>query len=126
MQPFLIVVCLGLIAGLGCAHKQTVRAAGATTSGGDRSGEGTAAPPKVIVTAETGLAGKVVKVDMAARFLILNFRIGHLPAIDQRLYLYRRGLRVAEVKVCGPQLDDNIVVDLVSGDAAVGDEARDR
>jgi hypothetical protein len=35
-------------------------------------------------------------------------------------------LKIAEVKVCGPQRDDNIVADLVSGDAEVGDEVRDQ
>jgi hypothetical protein len=35
-------------------------------------------------------------------------------------------LKVAEVKVTGPQRDNNIVADLVSGDAQVGDEVRDQ
>jgi hypothetical protein len=43
---------------------------------------------------------------------------------EQRLNLYRRGLRVGEVKVTGPQREDNIVADLVAGEAEVGDEVR--
>jgi hypothetical protein len=38
--------------------------------------------------------------------------------------LYRRGLKVGEVKVTGPAREDNIVADLVAGEAEVGDEAR--
>jgi hypothetical protein len=40
--------------------------------------------------------------------------------------VYRRGLKVGEVKVTGPQRDDNIVADITAGEAAVGDEVRDR
>ena len=57
---------------------------------------------------------------------MLNFPIGHLPSADQQLSIYRLGLKVGEVKVTGPQMDDNVVGDLVAGDAAAGDEVRDR
>jgi hypothetical protein len=33
-------------------------------------------------------------------------------------------LKVGEVKVTGPQREDNIVADLAAGEAEVGDEAR--
>jgi hypothetical protein len=46
--------------------------------------------------------------------------------MDQQLFLYRAGLKVAELKVTGPQNDDNIVADLVNGDAQTGDEVRDQ
>lgn len=82
--------------------------------------------PKLIVTPETGLSGKVVRFNAVGRFVVLTFPIGHLPVRDQQLNLYRLGLKVGEVKTTGFQNDDSIVADLVSGDAAVGDEARDR
>src|SRR5216684_5118341 len=81
---------------------------------------------KLIVTAESGLVGKVVKVNLEGRFVVLNFPIGHLPKLDQRLNVYRLGLKVGEVKVTGPQMDDDIVGDLVNGEARTGDEVRDR
>ena len=49
-----------------------------------------------------------------------------MPNMDQHLFLYRAGLKVAEVNVTGPQSDDNTVADLISGDAQVGDEVRDQ
>lgn len=58
--------------------------------------------------------------------MVLGFPIGQMPKIGQTLFLYRLGLKVAEVKVTGPQRDSNIVADLVSGDAQTGDEVRDR
>ena len=81
---------------------------------------------KVIVTAESGLAGKVIKMNLEGRFVILNFPIGHLPALEQRFNVYRRGLKVGEVKITGPQMDDDIVADVVNGEAQAGDEVRDR
>ena len=60
----------------------------------------------------------------AARFVVLNFPLGKMAAVEQRLNLYRRGLKVGEVKVTGPQREDNTVADLVAGEAEVGDEAR--
>jgi len=81
---------------------------------------------KVIVTAANGLSGKVIKLNSEGRFVILNFPIGHLPALEQRLNVYRRGLKVGEIKVTGPQMDDDIVADVVNGEVQVGDEVRDR
>ena len=63
-------------------------------------------------------------VNAAARCVVLNFPLSRMPALEQRLSLYRRGLKVGEVQVTGPQREDNIVADLVAGEAEVGDEAR--
>ena len=82
--------------------------------------------PAVIITPEHGLAGKVVRVNTQARFAVLNFPLGQMPAMEQRLNVYRRGLKTGEVKVTGPQRDDNIVADVVTGNAEPGDEVRDR
>jgi len=42
------------------------------------------------------------------------------------LFLYRGGLKTAEVRVTGPQHENNIVADLISGDAQVGDTVSDK
>jgi hypothetical protein len=81
---------------------------------------------KVIVTAESRLEGKVIKINPEGRFAILNFPIGHMPAVEQRMNVYRRGLKVGEIKITGPQMDDDIVGDLITGEALAGDEVRDR
>lgn len=86
----------------------------------------TNASPKLIITPEIMLVGKVVRFSSEGRFVVLNFPIGHLPSVDQRLNVYRQGLKVGEVKVTGPQRDDNTVADIVAGEAQMGDEARDK
>jgi hypothetical protein len=79
-----------------------------------------------VITATPGarLAGRVVKVNAASQFVVLNFPIGSLPAPERRLHVYRNGLKVAEVVVTGPVLDDNIVADVVVGSAELGDDIR--
>jgi hypothetical protein len=89
------------------------------------------APPpaqvsKPIVTPDTSLAAKVVSVNAVGRFVVLNFPPDQVPKVGQPLFLYRAGLKVADVKITGPQNDNNIVADLVSGDAQVGDTVRDQ
>ena len=80
----------------------------------------------MIVTPESALVGKVATVNQPGKFVVLNFPIGHLPVVQQHLNVYRQGLKVGELKVTGPQLDDNIVADLVAGESEPGDEVRDK
>ena len=81
-------------------------------------------PDKVIITPDNSLIGKVVRVNNNVRIAVLNFPIGKLPAMGSRFNVYRQGLKVGEVKVSGPQQDENIVSDIVTGDVQVGDELR--
>jgi hypothetical protein len=124
---FLWVLCATLLlTGCFAKHKTATEAAAAGSPtagpapGANKSGQ------KLVVTPETSLVGKVAWVNTSARFVVLNFPLGRLPAIDQHLNLYRSGSKVGEVKITGPQNDDNVVADIVTGDAAVGDQARER
>jgi hypothetical protein len=81
---------------------------------------------KVIVTQDTSLHGKVVRVNANARFAVLNFPVGSLPVAGDQLDVFRHGLKVGEVRVTGPQQEDNTVADITDGEAQVGDELRTR
>ena len=116
-----------LLSGLlfGCAgRKATDAQAPIEMSGGSVSAERPAGPQTVIITPDDSLVGKVAMVNQGFRFVILNFPVGHLPAPEQFLTLYRGGVKVGEVKVTSQQNDDNVVADISAGDAEVGDEAR--
>src|SRR6476646_5154303 len=78
--------------------------------------------PNATVTPENALVGKVKRVNPAARFVVLSFPIGQLPAPDQQFSVYRRGLKVGEIKITSQQLNEYIVADIVEGDAEEGDE----
>ena len=79
-----------------------------------------------IVTPDNSLTARVVSCNSAGRFVVLGFPVGQMPKTEQGLFLYRNGMKVGEVKVTGPQRDNNIVADLITGEAQVGDEVRDR
>ncbi len=81
---------------------------------------------KPIITPDVSLAAKVVSVNVVGRFVVLGFPPGQLPKMGETLFIYNEGLKVAQVKVTGPAQDNNIVADLVSGDAKVGDTVRDQ
>lgn len=83
-------------------------------------------PPAVIVTPDNSISGKVVYYESAGRFVVVNFPAGQMPAMGQILFLYRAGLKTAEVKITGPQGYGNIVADLLTGDVKVGDDVRDK
>jgi hypothetical protein len=68
--------------------------------------------------------GRVVFFNEQGRFVVLQFPVGRMATLETRLNVYRFGLKVGEVKVTGPQSNDNIIADIVNGEARVGDEAR--
>ena len=120
MRILFSVMLLCALALSGCVwRKGSARA----PSPAPRAGAPAANEP-LIVTPENGVVGKVALVNTTARFVVLNFPLKKMAAVEQRLNIYRRGLKVGEVKVTGPRREDNIVADLVAGKAEVGDEAR--
>ncbi len=100
--------------------------------GGKREGAASAADQRgsfsgqPVVTPSNALVGKIIRVHLDGRFVVVNFPVGQMPALDRTLNVYRGGLKVGEVKTTGPQRDDNIVADIVVGDCRQGDEVRDR
>ncbi len=79
-----------------------------------------------IVTPDTSLQAKVVRYNSVGRFVVLSFPLGQMPQMGQTLSVYRAGLKVAEVKITGPQQDNDIVADLTTGDAEAGDDVREQ
>jgi len=77
-----------------------------------------------IATPESGLIGKVVSVNPTARFVVLSFPLGRLPTTEQQFSVYRRGLKVGDIKITNQQLNEYIVADILDGDAEAGDEVR--
>ena len=80
---------------------------------------------ELIVTPDTGLQGQVALVNENARYVVVSYPIGGLPAVDQTLSVYRNGLKVGEITITGPRRDFNIAGDITKGECAVGDEVRE-
>jgi hypothetical protein len=111
---------------LGCG-KTATRPSNTLSQAGQNAplGPNTAAkvsPP--IVTPSNEAVGKVISVNQKARYAVLGYAIGVLPAIDSRVYAYRNGLKVGELRVSGPQKENNTVADLVQGECQAGDEVK--
>jgi hypothetical protein len=121
----LMVLAAGIFAA-GCADQQSLFAPVPVQSAPAVSQPIVTPMVTPIVTPDNSLAGKVVSYNSVGRFVVLGFPVGQMASLDQTLFLYRAGLKVAEVKITGPQRDNDTVADLVSGDAQVGDEVRDQ
>lgn len=119
--------CLPLICAVmllaGCAGpkgsvRRTDAADSVTGDGASLPATPVLAPAKMVKNA---LVGRVVMVNPAARFAILSFPLGQMPAIEQHLGAYRAGVQVGELRASGPQRDDKIVADILAGDCQTGD-----
>ena len=113
----LTLVIAGMLAA-GCAYHRPATSA--------KRAAPTAVAPPTIVTPDNSLAARVVSYNDSGRFVVLSFPPGQMPKLEQSLFLYRDGMKVGEVKITGPQRENNIVADLVTGEAEVGSEVRDQ
>ena len=76
------------------------------------------------VTPDESVTGRFTSVNENLRFVVLTFPIGQNPPLGSRMNVFRTGAIVGEIKVTGPERDDNTVADIVLGDAKKGDEVR--
>jgi hypothetical protein len=77
-----------------------------------------------VITLANFITGKVVSVNAASRFMVLDYSLSQMPAIGDRLSIYRQGMKVGVATVSGPVNNNNLVADLTQGEAQAGDEAR--
>jgi hypothetical protein len=78
----------------------------------------------IIVTPGGMMPGTVISVNPSARFAVLRFPIGQLPPLNHRMSAYRQGLKVADLRISGPQRDVHTVADVIAGECRVGDDVR--
>jgi hypothetical protein len=79
-----------------------------------------------LVTPDVTTTGQVASVNKSLRFVVLTFPVGLVPPAGTRMNVYRRGEIVGEIKITGPQRDNNSAADIVFGDAQKGDEVRQK
>jgi hypothetical protein len=114
----LMLVMVGMLAA-GCAYNKAAH--------NSKSAKPAAVAPQTIVTPDNSLTARVVRYNADFRYVVLSFPPGRMPKLEQSLFLYRDGMKVGEVKITGPQdSNNNIVADLITGEAQVGCEVRDQ
>jgi hypothetical protein len=79
---------------------------------------------QLIVTPSGVVYGRVTLVNVNARYVVVTYPVGIVPEVGRRLNVYRKGLKVAELRITGPQRDVNTVGDIQKGECQVGDEVR--
>lgn len=117
MRILLVAMLLCALAASGCAKKKDSGSPAGAKAGNTKPGKTVVTPDKPV--------GRVATVNGVGKFVVLSFPTGKMPAEDQHLNIYRRDVKVAEVKITGPQRGENIVADIVSGEPEVSDEARE-
>lgn len=83
-----------------------------------------AKPTGPIIVASDAPLGRVVLVNANLRFVVIDFGLRGLPEPGARLSVFRKGLKMGEVKITGWREETNTVGDIVAGEAAKGDEIR--
>src|SRR6185437_16380947 len=66
-----------------------------------------------LVTPDDTVSGRVIRVNENLRFVVLRFPLGQVPAPGTRMNVFRNGAIVGEIKVTGPQRDENSIADIV-------------
>jgi hypothetical protein len=132
MRIILATLCVSLLIA-GCATKKDSASVTATKAS-SKSAPKTAPPVKspsltvtngnTIMTLSDTQYGKVYSINTALHFAVLDYSLNTLPNIGDRLFIYRQGIKVGEVRVSGPQMNNNIVADIVAGELKIGDEVR--
>lgn len=71
-----------------------------------------------------GTVGRVISVNARLQFVVLDYSLNVLPAVGDRLEVWRGERRLGELKVTGPVRNTTLVADIVSGEPEVGDQTR--
>ncbi len=77
-----------------------------------------------MITPDLRPIGRVQAVNTRGRFVVVSFPDSSMPALDQRLGVYRNGQKIGEVKITGPQREINVVADIVTGEPQAQDEVK--
>lgn len=79
-------------------------------------------PAKIVPLNEVN--GRIAAVNPTLRYVVVDFYLSRIPQLDQRMAVYRQGEKVGEIKITGPERNQNIAADILAGEANVGDEVR--
>lgn len=94
----------------------------ASPGGKPTSPEGTNSVP--VIRPLDGSVGRIVRVQSALRFVVVDYRLNQPPAPEQRLAVYREGVRIGELKAGYIRRETTVSADILSGDPQEGDEVR--
>lgn len=68
--------------------------------------------------------GKIITINSGLRYVVIDFGLTTPPGEGSIVHLFRQGIKVAEVRITGPQREAVTAGDILIGDPMVGDEVR--
>lgn len=80
--------------------------------------------PAPVIEPISVFSGKVVLVNAALKYTVVEGIIGRLPPVEQSLNVYRDGQKVGVIVVSNQARGANFAADLTQGEARVGDTVR--
>jgi len=116
LTRFAVGVAASLLAGCSRSHHSPNPSAPVTPA------KSPATTAEIITPADT-VDALVLSVNPTSQYVVLNFPDGHPLPPGRLLGVYHEGLRTAEVRVSGPQSDNNTVADILKGKVHRGDTA---
>jgi hypothetical protein len=78
----------------------------------------------LVIAPAASAVGRVVSVRTDAKFVVISFPVGQVPAVNTRLSIFHAGQKSGEVNISGPSKEDLTVGDITSGSAQEGDDVR--
>jgi hypothetical protein len=78
----------------------------------------------LVFTPTSSPVGRIASVNAQAKFAVISFPIGQLPANETRLSIFHAGAKSGEIKITGPAQESFTVGDIIAGSAQEGDEVR--
>jgi hypothetical protein len=77
-----------------------------------------------VMTRATSPVGRIASVNAQAKFAVISFPIGQLPANETKFAIFHGGAKVGEIRITGPAQENFTVGDIMAGAAQEGDEVR--
>lgn len=113
-----VVLCATVLLA-GCMHRTPKPAGPAAAAPQTQS-------PRPVIQPDLRVAGQVAMVNADARFAVISFPGGPVPEKGRMLNVYRGGTKVGQLRVTGPQVENNTVADILSGDVQARDQVTEQ
>jgi hypothetical protein len=121
MRSILVLALSGALL-LGCKHSKPAETEAAP--GREAGARGAATQATIRATPIHESSGAVASVNPDLRFVVIDFHLNPPPRVDQRMGVYRQGLKVGEVRISKQSHNSIIAADIMAGEARVGDTVR--
>jgi hypothetical protein len=69
-------------------------------------------------------SGRIERVNLGKRFVVIDYTLGGMPALESLVNVYRNDQKVGELRLSGPEKNGFVAADILDGFIQVDDEVR--